>query len=338
MSDLFARWILRTSKVSLNATSSQASASGATRSDLPDGPTIDPSGQVPALASLSARQAKERGLLTSGTFGPRSTTSSASAALQLSLANRLRAKTVSRGSTLYKLTWKDRVTPAQQPICALRASARRTSDSASTGWPTTGMMDGNRAGTAATYEGWLRHAEKHKAKGVNAHFHLNAAADAAGWPTPTTRDWKDGSPCDNVPVNALLGRTAWLAGWPTPVVNDETGSTHAYAGGRQQQDRAETAGGRKDVRPGRFLSARELAGIPYEGNYVDPARNSSPTNGHWRDADWLFCRDGKWRPVEPGTFPLAYGATSRVGRLRAYGNAIVPQVAQTFIEAYLETA
>ena len=61
----------------------------------------------------------------------------------------------------------------------------------------------------------------------------------------------------------------------------------------------------------------------------------NPTHGHWRDADWLFCRDGKWRPVEPGTFPLAYGATARVGRLRAYGNAIVPQVAQAFVEAYL---
>jgi DNA (cytosine-5)-methyltransferase 1 len=63
----------------------------------------------------------------------------------------------------------------------------------------------------------------------------------------------------------------------------------------------------------------------------------SPTNGHWRDADWLACRDGKWRPVEPDTFPLAHGAASRVGRLRAYGNAIVAQVAQTFIEAYLDT-
>ncbi len=27
-------------------------------------------------------------------------------------------------------------------------------------------------------------------------------------------------------------------------------------------------------------------------------------NGFWRDADWLFCRDGQWRPVESGTFPL----------------------------------
>lgn len=63
----------------------------------------------------------------------------------------------------------------------------------------------------------------------------------------------------------------------------------------------------------------------------------SPTNGLWSDADWLFCRDGKWRPVEPGTFTLAYGATARVGRLRGYGNAIVAPAAQAFIEAYLET-
>jgi DNA (cytosine-5)-methyltransferase 1 len=45
-----------------------------------------------------------------------------------------------------------------------------------------------------------------------------------------------------------------------------------------------------------------------------------PTNGFWKDVDWLACRDGKWRPVEPGTFPLADGTSSRVGRLRAYGN------------------
>jgi DNA (cytosine-5)-methyltransferase 1 len=53
-------------------------------------------------------------------------------------------------------------------------------------------------------------------------------------------------------------------------------------------------------------------------------------------ADWLFCRDGKWRPVEPGTFPLAHGATARVGRLRAYGNAIVAPLAQAFVETVME--
>ena len=62
----------------------------------------------------------------------------------------------------------------------------------------------------------------------------------------------------------------------------------------------------------------------------------SATNGHWRAADWLHCRDGKWRPVEPGTFPLAHGAPARVGRLRAYGNAIVPQAAAEVIGAYID--
>ena len=75
-------------------------------------------------------------------------------------------------------------------------------------------------------------------------------------------------------------------------------------------------------------------------------------NGFWRDADWLLCRDGKWRPVEPGTFPLVDGAaarmgrvepgvarvasSNRVGRLKGYGNAINAQAAAEFIRAYME--
>lgn len=62
---------------------------------------------------------------------------------------------------------------------------------------------------------------------------------------------------------------------------------------------------------------------------------AGPVNGMWADADWLFCRDGKWRPVEPGTFPLAHGAPARVGRLRAYGNAINAKAAQVFVEAFM---
>ena len=64
--------------------------------------------------------------------------------------------------------------------------------------------------------------------------------------------------------------------------------------------------------------------------------NPCPTNGHWREADWLFCRDGKWRPVEPSLKPLVNGAPERVGRLRGYGNAIVAQQAQAFIESYMD--
>ncbi len=60
------------------------------------------------------------------------------------------------------------------------------------------------------------------------------------------------------------------------------------------------------------------------------------TNGFWADAEWLPCRDGKARPTEPGTFPLAHGATQRVGRLRAYGNCIVAPQAAEFVRAFLE--
>ena len=68
----------------------------------------------------------------------------------------------------------------------------------------------------------------------------------------------------------------------------------------------------------------------------DVGTRPGPVNGHWRAADWLGCRDGKWRPVEPGTFPLAHGAAARVGRLRAYGNAINAEAARVFIECVME--
>ena len=56
----------------------------------------------------------------------------------------------------------------------------------------------------------------------------------------------------------------------------------------------------------------------------------------WAEFEALACADG-WRRVQSGTFPMAHGVSERVGRLRGYGNAIVPQVAAAFIEAYLDT-
>jgi site-specific DNA-cytosine methylase len=47
---------------------------------------------------------------------------------------------------------------------------------------------------------------------------------------------------------------------------------------------------------------------------------------HIRQRLFFVADAGKARPVEPGTFPLAHGVAARVGRLRAYGNAIVPQL------------
>ena len=57
-----------------------------------------------------------------------------------------------------------------------------------------------------------------------------------------------------------------------------------------------------------------------------------PVNGFWRSTDWLYCRDDKWRAVEPGTSPLATGTSARAGRLRCYGNSIVAPQAAAFIK------
>lgn len=73
------------------------------------------------------------------------------------------------------------------------------------------------------------------------------------------------------------------------------------------------------------------------GGSSNPDRPAGPINSLWSASDWLFCRDARWRPVESGTFPLANGAPGRVGRLRAYGNAINAEAATQFIAAYLET-
>lgn len=74
-------------------------------------------------------------------------------------------------------------------------------------------------------------------------------------------------------------------------------------------------------------------GLP-EGTQRDEAVWSNPHHSFWSDADWLGCRDGKFRPVRSGSFPLANGVPARVGRLRGYGNAIVPQAAAEFIKAF----
>ncbi|ENQ7669549.1 TPA: DNA cytosine methyltransferase [Klebsiella pneumoniae] len=105
-----------------------------------------------------------------------------------------------------------------------------------------------------------------------------------------------------------------------------SGCGHEHVSTEREQDPAASAGLRGDYRP-------------------------LEVNGFWRDADWLLCRDGKWRPVEPGTFPLVDGAaarlgrvepgvarvasSNRVGRLKGYGNAINAQAAAAFIRAYM---
>jgi len=79
-----------------------------------------------------------------------------------------------------------------------------------------------------------------------------------------------------------------------------------------------------------------LDDIPGQPRGTDPGETPERTGVHldaWSDIEWIECSDGKARPTQPGIFPLAHGVPGRMGRLRAYGNAIVPQLAAVFIRA-----
>lgn len=102
---------------------------------------------------------------------------------------------------------------------------------------------------------------------------------------------------------AGVGREQW---WPEPI--GRGASARRSRGG---------LGNNNTGLEGRGLPERERAG------------QFSP----WSSGIFIPCADGKARRVEPGIQPLAHGVSNRVGTLRGAGNAIVPQVAATFIEA-----
>ena len=193
--------------------SSPGLADGQRPCDLPISPTGCPSGPALRPASRSAQPASAPAGTTlvtsvpplsiwSGLAAPLCCSASKSPARTLSDALQSRVNKAlernlrGRGGTIYRFAWKRQVTPHGRRLFLLRASGHRTS--------------GRDCSSAPSI------------------FDL----PQVGWPTATTRDWKDGgNPDVNVPLNALLGRVAWLAGWPTPITNDATGSTHCYSGG-----------------------------------------------------------------------------------------------------------
>ena len=83
---------------------------------------------------------------------------------------------------------------------------------------------------------------------------------------------------------------------------------------------------------GYFSNGTEGTGYGEEGVEREAAKYRG--SGAWSDCDILPFRDGKFRRVEAGTFPLAHGIPGRVGLLRGYGNAIVPEVAAEFVAAW----
>ena len=198
-----------------SATSLLGSQGGLTLSDSQSGPQIERSGPDHALASPSQQQGNASLTTIPGISGRLGSSSSRSAALTLSLANRLRVVTDSLGSTLFRLTWSQRVTPSGRSIFALRASAHRTSGSGCTSAPWATPKSGDVKGTFYTRYGQDGIAE-------NRSHMLQDQAQLASWPTPrsTEAGHSTGNPERAFDGKSRLEDEVFLTSWSTPSSRD----------------------------------------------------------------------------------------------------------------------
>lgn len=203
---------------------SLASAAGLSRSDLREFRKIRLSGREARLANRLVRRESNSDSSTRDTSRPYSSTSSASAALQFSLGNRLRQQLQNRGCAIYKLTWKEKTTPSGLPYSQLVASVPRTNvtdfSSARTDWPTPAV-------SLITNDVNMRSTD-----GRTKPNKLGWAAAMASWPSPCAQngtvngytDWEKVIKRKEAGRQQNLQDVVILAAWSTPTANDYKGS------------------------------------------------------------------------------------------------------------------
>ncbi len=220
------------------STCSQESEDGRSPSNGQDGLKIDQSGQEAAPVNPSAQQERGKGKKMNATCGPLFEPSSPSAALQSSLESRLRRNLEGRGSPEYVLTWKHWDMESGPPICALRASVRRTSDKGFGGWPTP-QAEG--VTSPRDLDKRLKGDRQTRTPGLMGNYRKDLAdvAGVAGWPTPVSNDdnktpkahlrmkqrmgERDGTGANRTAITSLAVM-AQTAGWATPQAHDAKGA------------------------------------------------------------------------------------------------------------------
>lgn len=277
---------LTTCEDSRSATSSPELASGHMLCVWPGGRITNRYGQEIAHASLSPRLAKALGLMTTGICGLRLVGLSSSAGLSASLASRLQEVVRTHGSTLYKMTWKEWVTPSGLRRSRLRVSGRLTSASGPTGWPTPTCNTNPQPETR---------------RGLQ---NLAGAVKLSGWQTPIANDATGSTHCysgknqDGTPKVCLkLPGTVLLTGWPTPTTSNSRSPSVDAAMNMYRQDGSKTQQRLQDFAGISGPLRLTVFGEMRTGSYVEMANGVQLNPAHSR---WLMGLPHAWDESSPG--------------------------------------
>lgn len=277
-----------------SATSSRESGDGAGHYGLLGSPMTEEYGLVPVPVRGSQPLASAPGSPTPATSGRNGTVSFASAALQSSLASRLKLRLGTAGGTLFSETWKEKVTPAGWRYWAHTASGLRTGGRGATSWPTPNALPPNRGGLQSNPEKAMeRRAQGHQ-------LNLDDAATLASWPTPQTFDASnDGTPRalrykGNAPSEAGNTRDPEKSGSYRGDLKDYAGLAVPWTTPQAHDTNPRGAGNRENPKAGNAClawDARLASGQPQNGS---PAATTNSGQLNPRFSLWLMGYPIEW--------------------------------------------